>query len=242
MAANELDSFVVKFKNLWRNGQEATLKVKSKDGEAWIELQVGLGHPLDLPPPHLQAHQRVQTGTSRDRRRARRAAERKNSGLKVSEEGTEKEIAEEASNSDSSNAKVNINSATGEVTVDDEETPEQAAAEDAVELLEEKNEKLNKDIATIDNTIEELNVKLKNVYEENQELKQSFMVTRMNYDGFRDEMKEKFGYDSDEEAEKNWQEILKKRDLERNKISCDKCEFTSKTEAGLKIHESKKHK
>ena len=60
MAANELDSFVFKLKNLWRNGQEATLNVKTKAGEAWVELQVGLGRPLDLPPPHLQLNQGVQ--------------------------------------------------------------------------------------------------------------------------------------------------------------------------------------
>ena len=53
MAANELDSFVYKFKNLWRNGQEASLNVKSKAGRAWIELHVELGHPLDLPPPYI---------------------------------------------------------------------------------------------------------------------------------------------------------------------------------------------
>ena len=66
------------------------------------------------------------------------------------------------------------------------------------------------------------------------------MVTQMFYDGFRDEMREKFGYDSDEEAEKNWQEILKKDELEKFKFICDKCEFARKSEAGLKIHESKK--
>jgi hypothetical protein len=68
MAANELDSFVFKLKNLWRNGQDATLSVKTKAGEAWVELQVGLGRSLDLPPPHLQHHQRVQNGNSQNHR------------------------------------------------------------------------------------------------------------------------------------------------------------------------------
>ena len=53
MASNELDSFVFKFKNLWRNGQEANLNVKTKAGRASIELKVELGHSLDLPPPYL---------------------------------------------------------------------------------------------------------------------------------------------------------------------------------------------
>jgi len=107
MAANELDSFVLKFKNLWRNGQEATLKVKSKEVEAWVELQVVLVHPLDLPPPQLKVHQRVANGNSRDHRRARRAAECKKSGPKVSEEGVEKEVAEEANISHSNKDIIN---------------------------------------------------------------------------------------------------------------------------------------
>ena len=55
MASNELDRFVFKFKNLWRNGQEANLNVRTKAGigRASIELKVELGHPHDLPPPHL---------------------------------------------------------------------------------------------------------------------------------------------------------------------------------------------
>ena len=54
MAANGLNSFVFKFKNLWRNGQEATLNMKTESGKAWVELHVGLGYPVDLPPPPLQ--------------------------------------------------------------------------------------------------------------------------------------------------------------------------------------------
>jgi hypothetical protein len=50
MASEELTSFVYKFKNLWRHGQEATLNIRSKAGDAWIEPCVGLGLPVDLPP------------------------------------------------------------------------------------------------------------------------------------------------------------------------------------------------
>ena len=76
MAADELNSFVFKFKNLWRNGQEATLNVKSKAGNAWVELSVGLGHPLDLPPPPV--YKDYDHGNSRDHRRSRRVAEKLN--------------------------------------------------------------------------------------------------------------------------------------------------------------------
>ena len=44
------------------------------------------------------------------------------------------------------------------------------------------------------------------------------------------------------EAETNWQEVLKKDQLEEEKYSCDKFMFASKLEAGLKIHENKKHR
>ena len=84
MAADELNSFVFKFKNLWRNGQEASLNVISKSGNAWVELSVGLGHPLDLPPPPLSKD--THHDNSRDRHRNRRAAEKLNNELKETEE------------------------------------------------------------------------------------------------------------------------------------------------------------
>ena len=67
-----------------------------------------------------------------------------------------------------------INSATEEVTVVDEVTPEQAAAEEADDLLKETNETLNKDIVIRDNTIEELKDKLRNLSNENLELKKQY--------------------------------------------------------------------
>ena len=92
MAADELNSFMFKFKNLWRNGQEATLNVRSKAGNAWVELSVGLGHPLDLPPPPL--YNNYHQGNSRDRRRNRRKAEKINQKLKETEEVLENETEE----------------------------------------------------------------------------------------------------------------------------------------------------
>ena len=76
MASRELDNFVYKFKDLWRNGREATLTLNSRAGEAWIQLHVGLGRPLDLPPPQHYDNQGAGAGNSRDRRRNRRARDR----------------------------------------------------------------------------------------------------------------------------------------------------------------------
>ena len=77
-----------KFKNLWRNGQEATLNLRTKAGKASLELCVELGAAVGLPSHHHRLHHGGDSVTSRDRRRVRRAAERSNTGLKVSEEGT----------------------------------------------------------------------------------------------------------------------------------------------------------
>ena len=52
----------------------------------------------------------------------------------------------------------------------------------------------------------------------------------------------KFGYDSDEEAKNNWQEILEKDKFKKEKYSCDQCVFVSKSGAGLKTHAQQKHK
>ena len=48
--------------------------MKCNAGNAWVELGVCLGHPLDLPPPQL--YREGHGGNSRDRRRNRRAAEK----------------------------------------------------------------------------------------------------------------------------------------------------------------------
>ena len=54
MAVSEIESFVSKFKYLWHAGFDATLKVDTNAGQAWVSLQAGLGHPF--PPLHLPQH------------------------------------------------------------------------------------------------------------------------------------------------------------------------------------------
>ena len=83
MAHNELDSFILKFKNLWQAGCNAKLSLKSIDGKAEAHFSVELG---DAP-----AIQRSRNGPSRQRRRERRAAAREaaeqaNNELIVAEE------------------------------------------------------------------------------------------------------------------------------------------------------------
>jgi hypothetical protein len=232
---SDLNSFVGKFLNLWQSGRDASLNLTTCDGRATINLQLGLGQAP--PPPSSQPPPRHVPGPSRQRRTQRRALARQQAEqaqAKTDKEEAAENANEKVENDESESGEIatdvveHINNATDEVTVVDEAMSEQAAAAG--------------DIIIRDKTIEELNEKLRNLSSENLELKNSIMVTQMFYDGFRDERREKFGYDSDEEAEKNWQEVLKRDELEKSKFTCDKCEFGSKSEAGLNIHKSKKHR
>ena len=75
MARAEIDSFILKFKRLLLSGRDATLVIKSNAGKAEVSLNVVLG---DVPPPPNQQHLRQsRNGPSRQRRRVRRAEERK---------------------------------------------------------------------------------------------------------------------------------------------------------------------
>ena len=77
-SATELDTFVKKFKELWKAGIGAHLDVDTFAGEAWVGLRVRLGHAPG--PPHHQVHQQAtlksRNGPSQQRRRERRAQER----------------------------------------------------------------------------------------------------------------------------------------------------------------------
>ena len=73
----ELDKFVKKFLSLWQAGCDATLHVETKAGNAFVNLQVGLGQ---AKPPHggsQDASGGCRGGSpSRHRRRERREAAR----------------------------------------------------------------------------------------------------------------------------------------------------------------------
>ena len=80
MNSSELETFIVKFRNLWKAGLDAHLDIESHAGQAWVGLRVRLGpepgpaqqHPPF--PPHVD--KKTRDGPSRQRRRARRAAAR----------------------------------------------------------------------------------------------------------------------------------------------------------------------
>ena len=73
MAMTEIDSFIFKFKHLWKSGRSASLSIKSDAGKAQVTLHVDLDDAQLLPVQHPV---RSRNGPARQRRRTRRAAER----------------------------------------------------------------------------------------------------------------------------------------------------------------------
>ena len=69
MAFSEIDSFVLKLKNLTLAGRNATLSIKSESGKTFVTLSVEVDDP-----PQLLPQQPSGGGPARVRRRARRAA------------------------------------------------------------------------------------------------------------------------------------------------------------------------
>ena len=67
---DELNSFILKFKHLWRSGQDAHLDMECHAGQAWVGIRVQLGQEAGLQIP------KSRNTPSRQRRRARRAAAR----------------------------------------------------------------------------------------------------------------------------------------------------------------------
>ena len=96
---SELNSFVGKFLNLWQSGFDASLHLKTCDGKATVNLQVGLGKAPSPPPT---PHRRV-PGPSRQRRSMRRAMARKSAEEAVADEQAKKD-AEEAVSLDAKKA------------------------------------------------------------------------------------------------------------------------------------------
>ena len=71
--AEQLDSFVNKFRSLWQAGNNARLSIECHAGQARVHLQLDLPPP---PPPPPQQQRPRRSGPSRFRRRARRAEAR----------------------------------------------------------------------------------------------------------------------------------------------------------------------
>ena len=78
MFANELDSFIRKFHQLWRAGQTAHLDIDTHAGQAWVGLRVQLGHVPGPPYQHVPppSRRRSPAYQRRQERRRRSACDR----------------------------------------------------------------------------------------------------------------------------------------------------------------------
>ena len=69
----EINSFVIKFQQLWKAGFDAHLDLETHAGNAWVGLRLNL---RQLPSYSEGRYQQNRQSPSRLRRRERRAAER----------------------------------------------------------------------------------------------------------------------------------------------------------------------
>ena len=80
--ANEVDSFVLKLKNLWKAGRDAKLTIETVAGEATVTLSVrGLPEPQPGGPAQQEHYlsqlvSQSRNGPARQRRREKREAAR----------------------------------------------------------------------------------------------------------------------------------------------------------------------
>ena len=81
---SELDTFVLKFKQLWRCGHEAQLNVEAKNGKAWVDMRLCLDdEPGPLHDPFKLSKFKI--SPSRERRKIRREAARRENSKKESD-------------------------------------------------------------------------------------------------------------------------------------------------------------
>ena len=85
----ELNTFIVKFKQLWKSGFTAHLDLDPSNGKAWVGLRLHLGdapghvrHPDGGGHP-VKTYDKSRDNPAKQRRRERRAALRENENIEV---------------------------------------------------------------------------------------------------------------------------------------------------------------
>ena len=73
----EIESFLLKFKTLWKSGRDATLTMETHAGQASVLLRVGLGQ-APKQYPNFPSPGKNRNGPARQRRRAKRELARLN--------------------------------------------------------------------------------------------------------------------------------------------------------------------
>ena len=236
MALTELDSFVSKFKSLLASGKEANLRFKAKKGKVWVHLEVG----LQCPQPHLGHHHDHGQGNARERRKLRRAAAHAKKVIEeVAKVANEADQVEETTRDAEKDSQVNLTGSSAQEVAKNNENLEN----DSVEM---RNIDLETKVKLLEDEIKEMK-------EERDSLRNTIAVEDMLHESFKERMRDKYLYDtedtesdyeSDEEKrEKRREESREKKRLKKSsRTKCDACDFTGKTEAGLKSHKTKRHK
>ena len=75
MHAEEVDSLILKFRQLWKTGFDAHLDLHTHAGQAWVSLHVRLGHSQEHR--HQRDYYKARNSPSRRRRREKRANARR---------------------------------------------------------------------------------------------------------------------------------------------------------------------
>ena len=139
MATTELDTFILKFKQLWQSGLNAHLDLESNAGQAWLGLRLQLG---DVPGPSHgpTVSHFIKSSPSRDRRNDRRAAEQvakaSTSDLDISDETSD--VAEEARDISVEEANKSKSSAVAVESCEENGTDDiEASVEDSQSIKEE---------------------------------------------------------------------------------------------------------
>ena len=142
MYVTELNSFIQKFNDLWKNGLTAHLDIDCCNEFAWVGLRLQLGHQPGPGPQHHQVtpilpHRfRKKNNPPRQRRRAKREAER---AAKVATDAEDVDTAIEVSKEPSENVTNDSNAAAVELTtnVSEEELKERKASDEIAVNIDE---------------------------------------------------------------------------------------------------------
>ena len=104
------------------------------------------------------------------------------------------------------------------------ENENQHVAENASTTKDTEIVDLENEIAKLKTINAKFEEKLESTEKEKEDLKQDLVVRVMLHDGLKHDMKERFAYDSEEEAEEYYQKLLKEDELK-----CEKCKFVVET-------------
>lgn len=151
MYNEELDSFVSKFRHLWRIGCDAHLDINAHAGQAWLGLHVRLGHaPGPLHQDPTNHFNKSRNSPSRQRRRERRAAARKEA---VAAQVTRTEGQDVASENTDTN--IDIIEEVTETDVSREKLSDEVTQYESAEEAREKGEKDSEEHKNVEGKVSE---------------------------------------------------------------------------------------